>query len=155
MKCVLRTATTNSTADVILLDASCIVGLFLGEPGQPDVVAALTNECEMSVLNRAEVIDRITRKGATADDVAADLDTLGITYIALDVDTADRAATLRARHFHRLECPLSMADCVALATALATGSTLATSDSHLAAVGRANGCAILPVANSSGDYPSV
>ena len=154
MKCGPRTARTNSTADVNVLDASCLVGLLLGEPGQPDIVAALTNECAMSVLNRAEVIDRISRKGATVDDVAADLDTLGITFIGLDLDTADRAASLRARHYHRTECPLSMADCVALATALNTGATLATSDSHLATIARANNCAVLPVANSSGAYPA-
>jgi len=84
----------------------------------------------------------------------ADLDTLGIEFVALDVDTADRAAGLRALHYHRSDCPLSMADCVALATALAMGSTLATSDSALASIGHANGCAVLPVANSSGVYPS-
>lgn len=139
---------------MIVFDASCLVGFLRGEPGQRDVVATLTHECAMSVLNRAEVIDQIARRGASVADVAADLDTLGIEFVALDVDTADRAASIRARHYHRLDCPLSMADCVALATALATDATLATSDSHLAAVGRANGCAILPVANSSGDYPA-
>ncbi len=154
MKCMLRTARTNSTAEMIVLDASCLVGLLLGEPGQPDIVAALTHECAMSVLNRAEVIDRITRKGAPGDDVAADLDTLGITYVALDADTADRAGKLRARHYHRTERPLSMADCVALATALAAQATLATSDAPLAATAHAEGCAVLPVANSAGIYPA-
>lgn len=136
-----------------MFDASCLVGLFRGEPGQTEVIAALTHDCLMNVLNRAEVIDRLARHGAAADDVAADLDTLGIRFIALDADTADRAAGLRSRHYHRSECPVSMADCVALATALVTDATLATSDANLAALGRANGIAILPVANSSGIYP--
>lgn len=151
---MLRTARTNSTADVVVLDASCLVSFLLGEPGQPDVVTTLTMDCAMSVLNRAEVIDRVARHGAAADDVAADLDTLGITFIGVDVDMADRAATLRARHYHRTECPLSMADCVALATALSTRATLATSDTHLATIARANNCAVLPVANSAGTYPA-
>lgn len=138
---------------MIVFDASCIVGLLRGEPGQSDAVAALTHECVMNVLNRAEVIDRIARRGASADDVAADLDTLGIEFVALDIDTADRAAALRAQHYHRSESPLSMADCVALATALTTNATLATSDTDLAAIGRANGCEILPFANSAGIYP--
>ena len=138
---------------MIVLDASCVVGLLRGEPGQADVVAALTHDVAMNVLNRAEVIDRLSRHGASVDGVAADLDTLGIRFVALDVDTADRAAGLRARHYHRIECPLSMADCVALATALAADATLATSDAHLAGVGRANECTILQVANSSGIYP--
>lgn len=119
------------------------------------MVAALTHRCLMSVLNRAEVIDRLSRHGAAPDDVAADLDTLGITFVALDVDTADRAAGLRASHYHRSKCPVGMADWVAIATALATHSTLATSDAHLAAVCNSNGIAILPVANSVGDYPSL
>ena len=130
------------------------MGLLLGEPGQPDVVGALTHECMMNVLNRAEVIDRIARQGVAADDVAADLDTLGISYLALDVDIADRAAGIRARYYHRTESPLSMADCVALATALAAGATLATSDNHLATTAQANSCAVLPIANSSGIYPA-
>lgn len=138
---------------MIVLDASCVVSLLRGEPGQADVVAALTHDCAMNVLNRAEVIDRLSRHGASVDDVAADLDTLGIAFIALDVDTADRAAGLRAKHYHRTECPLSMADCVALATALATDATLATSDAHLATIVRANGCAVMPIANSAGVYP--
>ena len=138
---------------MIVFDASCLVALLRGEPGQVDVVGALTHECAMSVLNRAEVIDCLSRKGAVVDDVAADLDTLGIVFVALDVDTADRAAALRARHYDRRDCPLSMADCAALATALASNSTLATSDLHLANVGIANGCVILRVANSAGHYP--
>ncbi|MBI4884772.1 MAG: PIN domain-containing protein [Actinobacteria bacterium] len=136
-----------------MLDASCLVGLLRGEPGQADVIAALTHECAMNVLNRAEVINRLSRHGAVADDVAADLDTLGVEFIALEVEVADKAAALRARHYHRVECPLSMADCVALATALATAATLATSDAHLAATGVGVGCEVLPVANSSGIYP--
>ncbi len=139
---------------MIVFDASCLVGLFRGEPGQRDVVASLTSECAMNVLNRAEVIDQIARRGASAQNVAADLDTLEINFVALDVDTADRAASLRAQHYHRIGCPLSMADCVALATALAANATLATSDTHLAAVAHANGCVVLPVANSSGVYPA-
>lgn len=139
---------------MVVLDASCVVGLLLGEAGQTDVVAALTQECAMSVLNRAEVVDRIARKGVAAEDVAADLDTLGIEFVALDADTADRAGKIRALHYHRTERPLSMADCVALATALALNATLATCDAPLAAIAHANGCEVLPIANSLGIYPN-
>ncbi len=138
---------------MIVLDASCMVSLFGGEPGQHDVVAALAAACAMNVLNRAEVIDRLARHGAIADDVAADLDTLGISFEPLTVELADKAATLRSRHYHRTERPLSMADCVALATAMGTDSALATSDVHLATTCTSVGCRVVEIANSKGAYP--
>jgi PIN domain nuclease of toxin-antitoxin system len=138
---------------VIVLDASCLVSLLRGEPGQNEVAGALAGDCGMSVLNRAEVIDRLARHGAVADDVAADLDTLGIAFQPLTVELADQAATLRSRHYHRVERPLSLADCVALATAIATRSALATSDVHLAVTCTNVECEVVEVANSMGQYP--
>jgi PIN domain nuclease of toxin-antitoxin system len=138
---------------VIVLDASCLVALFRGEPGQHDVVAALTSECSMNVVNRAEVIDRLARHGARADVISADLDTIGVEFIPLTIDVADAAAGLRSRHYHRANCPVSMADCVALATALAGGASLATSDVHLAKMSVAVGCQVTEIANSAGRYP--
>ena len=138
---------------MIVLDASCLVSLLRGEPGQTDVVGALAGKCLMNVLNRAEVIDRLARHGAVADDVAADLDTLGIAFEPLTVELADRAATLRSRHYHHTGRPLSMADCVALATAMANASSVATSDVHLAITCTDVGCDVLEVANSIGRYP--
>jgi PIN domain nuclease of toxin-antitoxin system len=107
----------------------------------------------MNVLNRAEVIDRMARYGESADEVAADLDTLGISFESLTVETADQAARLRSRHYDRTKRPLSMADCVALATAMETKSQLATSDVHLAITSIDVGCHVVEVANSRGAYP--
>jgi PIN domain nuclease of toxin-antitoxin system len=138
---------------VIVLDASCLVALLLGEPGQHEVVQALTTECRMNALNRAEVIDRLARHGAVAADVAADLDTLGIEFAALATTLADSAARLRSQHYHRVKRPLSLADCVALATALDTSASLATSDVHLATTCVEHNCPVVAVANSKGEYP--
>jgi PIN domain nuclease of toxin-antitoxin system len=138
---------------VIVLDAACLVSLFRGEPGQHDVVDALTSACAMNVLNRAEVVDRLARSGAPADSVAADLDTLGISFEPLTIELADRAAVLRSRHYHRTERPLSMADCVALSTAMESRSALATSDVHLATTCVEVNCPVVEVANSQGEYP--
>jgi PIN domain nuclease of toxin-antitoxin system len=107
----------------------------------------------MNVLNRAEVIDQLTRRGATPDAVGAELDTLGINFESLSIELADNAARLRSRHYHRSQRPLSMADCVALATAMELGSTLATSDVHLAATCVEVGCSVVEIANSKGAYP--
>ena len=46
-----------------------------------------------------------------------------------------------------------MADCVALATAMKSGSALATSDVHLAQTCVEVGCAVVEIANSKGAYP--
>jgi PIN domain nuclease of toxin-antitoxin system len=135
------------------LDASCLVSLFRGEPGSSDVVAALVDQCIMNVLNRAEVIDQLTRHGARSDVVGAELDTLGINFEPLSVELADKAGWLRSRHYHRTQRPISLADCVALATAMELGSALATSDVHLATTCVEVGCPVLEVANSKGVYP--
>jgi PIN domain nuclease of toxin-antitoxin system len=138
---------------VIVLDASCLVSLLRGEPGQHDVVQALTTGCRMNALNRAEVIDRLARHGAVAADVAADLDTLGIEFVPLTTTLADSAARLRSQHYHPVTRPLSMADCVALATALEANASLATSDVHLATTCVEHDCSVVAVANSKGAYP--
>ena len=138
---------------MIVLDASCLVSLLRGEPGRHEVVGTLAGECVMNVLNRAEVIDRLARHGAVADDVAADLDTLGITFQPLSIEVADRAATLRSLHYHRAERPLSMADCVVIATAMISGASVATSDVHLAITCKKIGCEVVEVANAMGHYP--
>ena len=90
---------------MILLDASCLVSLFGGEPGQTDVAATLAASCGMNVLNRAEVINRLARRGAAVDNVAADLDTLGISFESLTIEVADEAAKLRTQHYHRSQRP--------------------------------------------------
>jgi PIN domain nuclease of toxin-antitoxin system len=138
---------------VIVLDGSCLVSLLRGEPGQSDVVSALTGDCLMNVLNRAEVVDRLARSGAAVEDVCADLDTLGLAFESLTIELADMAARLRTQHYHRSQRPLSMGDCVALATAMELGSALATSDVHLATTCVAVGCSVVQIANSKGVYP--
>ncbi|MEY2416765.1 MAG: hypothetical protein QOH53_2099 [Ilumatobacteraceae bacterium] len=107
----------------------------------------------MNVLNRAEVVDRLVRGGGIADEVCADLDTLGITFEPLTVELADAAARLRGRYYARTGRPISMADCVALATAMKHGSASAISDAVLALVTVAVQGQLLRVANSKGEYP--
>jgi PIN domain nuclease of toxin-antitoxin system len=113
----------------------------------------MIDQCIMNVLNRAEVIDHLTRRGATSDVVAAELDTLGIDFEPLSIELADTAGRLRSQHYHRSQRPLSMADCVALATAMKSGSALATSDVHLATICAEVGCPVVEIANSKGAYP--
>jgi predicted nucleic acid-binding protein len=113
----------------------------------------MIDQCIMNVLNRAEVIDHLTRRGATSDEVAAELDTLGINFESLSIELADRAGRLRSHHYHRSQRPLSLADCVVLATATELGAALATSDVHLATTCVEVGCQVVEIANSKGMYP--
>ncbi len=113
----------------------------------------MTDQCIVNVFNRAEVIDHLTRRGATSDVVAAELDTLGINFEPLSIELADNAGRLRSQHYDRSRRPLSMADCVALATAMELGSALATSDVHLATTCVELGCPVVEIANSKGLYP--
>ncbi len=113
----------------------------------------MTDQCIMNVLNRAEVIDHLSRRGAASDVVAAELDTLGLRFEPLSIEVADQAGRMRSRHYDRSRRPLSMADCVALATAMKLGSALATSDVHLAQTGVEVGCPVVEIANSKGVYP--
>ena len=46
-----------------------------------------------------------------------------------------------------------MADCVVIATAMISGSSVATSDVHLAITCKKVGCEVVEVANAMGHYP--
>ena len=64
------------------------------------------------------------------------------------------AGELHAKHYDRKTSPLSMADCVALATAAALAEPLATSDPPLAAAAQAEGVTILGLQDVNGRRPA-
>jgi predicted nucleic acid-binding protein len=61
-----------------------------------------------------------------------------------------RAGLLRAGHYHRKNRAVSLADCVAAETARPAGSLLATADPHLLDMCRAEGIAVIPLRDTSG-----
>ena len=95
-----------------LLDASCLVAYFRAEPGAAHVSELLRTGVSMSVLNRAEVLNRMGRDGASFAQVRIDIDMLGVGLVAVDSRIADRAAQIRTDHYHRQSNPVSLADCV-------------------------------------------
>jgi predicted nucleic acid-binding protein len=102
----------------------------------------------------AEVIDRLARlDGIEADDVESDLALVGIREAAIVPDVFGTAGRLRARHYHRTSCAVSMADCVAAAHARASGTVLATADPHLANLARAENLDLLALPDSRGRRP--
>jgi predicted nucleic acid-binding protein len=59
-----------------------------------------------------------------------------LSSVSLDLDRARRAATIRARHYHRAARPISLADAILIASA-APGDRIATADPDVLAVAEA------------------
>ncbi len=149
-------------AALSVLDAQAIVAALTGEPAAPAVERLLRDEEDtprVSALNLAEVLDVLVRhQGWDAETVAERLRWLvvgGLEVVPVDESIGKRAGLLHAVHYHRSERPLSLADCVALATALTLDERLATSDPVLLAVARKEGCARVALPDSQGERPSV
>lgn len=140
-----------------VLDAYAVVAYLRGEPAAAEVAELLRGESALATTNAAEVVDQMVRVwGRPADDVEGDLAVLsatGLRICALDAELAIAAGRLRARHYRRVTCAVSMADCVAAATALWLDRPLATSDPALAAVVRAEAGRVVGLADSRGHRP--
>lgn len=135
---------------MILLDAQALLAFLREEPAAAEVAVMLADEtehCVMSAINVAEVVDRLVRRfGFTAADATAGLRLLrsgGLDVLVVDEVIAEDAGRLRARHYDRATRALSMADCVALATARRENAQLATAEAPLAAAARAESVAVI------------
>ncbi|MGH8774204.1 MAG: PIN domain-containing protein [Jiangellaceae bacterium] len=140
-----------------VLDAYAVLAYLRGEAVADDVADLLGAPTILSVVNAAEVLDQLVRVyGRDADDVHADLALLASTGMELTSVSADvglLAGRLRARHYHRERMAVSLADCVAAATAMSWGRALATADPALAALVRAEGGSVHALADSGGALP--
>ena len=128
-----------------------------GEAAADDVAGLLKAPTALSAANYAEVTDHIMRLGGLdADEAEIRMQLLietGMQVIPLDTRLARLAGEIRARHHARKTCPVSLADCCALATSQAIESPLATSDPALATVARAEGSEVIALPNSRGIRP--
>lgn len=108
----------------------------------------------LSALNLAEVIDVMTRifgqDSADTAEALALLETGGLRLIPVDPVLGALAGRLHARYYDRRTSPLSMADCVVLATALVRSETLATSDPALATAALAEGVQVAALPDAAG-----
>jgi PIN domain nuclease of toxin-antitoxin system len=142
---------------VTVLDAYAVVAYLRGEPCADDVEQLLRSPTLLSAANAAEVLDQLVRVfRRDADDVHADLALLANVGMQIAPVTADMgllAGRLRATHYHRERSAVSLADCIAAATALMEDRPLATSDPALAYVVRAEGGKVHALADSSGLVP--
>jgi PIN domain nuclease of toxin-antitoxin system len=140
-----------------VLDAYAVLAYLRDEYCADEVADLLQAPTVLTAANAAEVLDQLVRTHQrNADDVHADLALLasaGMQIIPMTADHGLLAGRLRARHYHRQRCQVSLADCAAGAAALSGQRALATSDPALAAVVRAEGGAIHPLSNSKGIKP--
>ena len=85
------------------------------------------------------------------EEAVLDLAQLGLgEAFVVDADLASRAGRLRARHYHRRDRAISLADCVAAEVARREGRPVATSDPHLLDTCHQEAIAYEPLADSSG-----
>jgi PIN domain nuclease of toxin-antitoxin system len=142
-----------------VLDASALLGALQGEPGRPIVEELLraTPPPSISAVNLAEVMFKLERQaGWSAEEVRDRIDWLVVGGLQVEpvwLLAARRAAAIRAAHYHRETAPLSLADCICLATAIQTGRDLATTDPALAGVARTLGTEVIAVPDSNGVAP--
>jgi PIN domain nuclease of toxin-antitoxin system len=136
-----------------------LIAALTNEPARPQVEALLRGRpaSSISAANLAEVADWLARIGGRPQDAVRDrIDWLIVGGLAVEpvwVPVARLGASLRAQHYHRTDMPLSLADCFCLATAITLETGLATTDPHLAQIGRDLGVEIIALPDSTGRRP--
>lgn len=140
-----------------VLDAYAVLAYLRDEPAAEPIGELLQAPTVFSAVNGTEVIDQLVRVyGRDPDDVHADLVLLahtGMQLSAVPPAVGMHAGRLRARHYHRERMAVSLAGCIAAATALSTGRSLATADPSLADMLRAEGGTIHALPDTTGRLP--
>jgi predicted nucleic acid-binding protein len=140
---------------VIVLDAYALAALLADEPAAAEV-EGLIAETSVAVPapNLAETVDRLCRvHGISLQQTRSAVEWLEQT-VDLEVRPIERrhawqAAALRSAHYHRTKCPLSLADCLLLAS-VGDDERLATSDGPLLRVAEAERIARIALPDSRG-----
>lgn len=137
-----------------MLDAYAVVAMLKDEPAAAQVESLLrTGEpAVLTTVGVAEVLDHLIRVlGVNEEDAALDLAELRLEEAQAVLEPIGAGSGwLRARHYHRTRCAVSLADCVAAETARHLGARLATSDPHLLDVCHVEGIEVHPLAASDG-----
>lgn len=141
-----------------LLDACAVIAFLRAEPaGDPVWLLLAAGDAALTAVGLGEVLDHLVRlAGADEESAALDIAQLGLLdAIAVDASIGAAAGRLRARHYHRTRCAVSMADCLAAETARGSARPLATSDPHLLDVCHAENISaiVLPASDGSSWTP--
>jgi PIN domain nuclease of toxin-antitoxin system len=142
---------------VVLLDASALTALLRDEPAAAAVAEILRDGgASITAVNLAEAMDVVSRRaGARPTAVRSAIAALESVLSVMPVDErlALRAGELRARHYDRSRCAVSIPDCVLLGAA-SDGDSVATSDSAVMTVAELEGIHTLPLPDSTGRLPN-
>lgn len=140
-----------------VLDAYAVLAYLRDETAATAVAELLRGPTVLTAANAAEVVDQLIRVfGREPDDVHADLALLqyaGMNLAAVPAEVGILAGRLRARHYHREQMAVSLADCTAAATALTGGRPLATADPALARLVRIEAGTVIGLPDRSGRRP--
>jgi predicted nucleic acid-binding protein len=147
-KSAIATDVAGSSART-LIDASALIALLGAEPAAGEVQEMLKRGAAMTTLNLAEAIDRLKRRYDLEVErtrpVIEGLLAKSLELLPLEPSQAWRAGEIRATHYHRSRCPISLADAVLVASA-PVGGCIASSDGCLLTVAAREGIgtAVLP-----------
>jgi predicted nucleic acid-binding protein len=138
---------------VIVLDSYAVLALLKGEPAAAEVQMLVEDDEDalLTPLGVAEVLDHLVRLANVEEEEAVlDLAQLRLaTPTPVESELATRAGLLRARHYHRKNRAVSLADCVAAETARPLGCRLASADPHLLDLCRDERIAVIPLPDST------
>jgi predicted nucleic acid-binding protein len=155
-----KSATATDAAEPstgTLIDASALIALLGAEPAAREVQELLNRGAAMTTLNLAEAIDRLKRRYSLEIEqtrpVIEGLLAKSLTLLPLGPAQAWRAGEIRAAHYHRSRCPISLADAVLVASAPA-GGRIASSDGVLLGVAASEGVATAALPDSMGHRAS-
>lgn len=141
--------------------AQALIALLVDEPGGAEVAELMSDRGSIQVtpaLALAEAMDILVRRmGNRVDEVERQLGWLragGLEVLPVTEEVARLAGILRARHWHGTRCPVSLADCVLLATGMIAHEPIATADAALIAAARAEGHPVIVLPDSRGNRPA-
>jgi PIN domain nuclease of toxin-antitoxin system len=136
-----------------LIDASALIALLGAEPAADEVREMLSRGAAMTTLNLAEAVDRLKRRYDLEIErtrpVIEGLLAKSLMLLPLGPAQAWRAGEIRAAHYHRSRCPISLADAVLVASAPAD-ARIASSDGTLLTVATSEGIATTALPDSKG-----
>jgi PIN domain nuclease of toxin-antitoxin system len=136
-----------------ILDSYAVLAFLNNEAAAAEVEALIAaGGAALTVAGLAEVLDHLIRIGG-ADEEDASLDVAQLRLddpVPIDGTLAGGAGMLRARHYHRVQCPVSLADCFAAEAARSLSRPLAASDPDLLDLCQDEGIGVVVLTGSDG-----
>lgn len=126
---------------MILLDAYALISFLVGGAAASQVGGIMRQgDSAVATANLVETLDVSERVHglpvARAMETLEPLFETSVSLVPLDRRIARRAAAIRARHYHRVDRPISLADAVLLASARPS-DRIATPDPDVLAIAQA------------------